>query len=80
MVILAKELNVPIMPAYIQGAHEAWGPTRAFPKPHPVKIIFGPEQSYAELVATGRQLKPDAADDEAATLGLREAIVRLKGE
>ncbi len=78
VVILAKELHVPIMPAYIQGAHEAWGPTRAFPKPHPVQVIFGPEQSYAELVAAGRQLKPDAADDEAATLGLREAIAGLQ--
>ena len=73
-VILAKELDVPIMPAYIQGAHEAWGPSRAFPRPHPVKIIFGPEQSYAELVAAGRRLKPEAPDDDAATLGLREAI------
>ena len=78
VVILAKELDVPIMPAYIQGAHEAWGPTRAFPKPHPVQVIFGPEQSYAELVAAGRRLKPEAADDDAATLGLRQAIEGLK--
>ncbi|HSO71588.1 MAG TPA: AMP-binding protein, partial [Thermodesulfobacteriota bacterium] len=74
VVILAKELNVPIMPAYIQGAHEAWSPTRAWPKPHPVKIIFGPEKSYAELIKIGRRLKPDTSDDEAATLGLRQAI------
>ena len=58
VVILAKELGVPIMPAYIQGAHEAWGPTRAFPKPHPVKVIFGPERSYAELAAAGRASNP----------------------
>ena len=77
-VILAKELDVPIMPAYIQGAHEAWKPTRAFPKPHPVKVIFGPEQSYAELVAAGRRLKPEAPDDDAATLGLRQAIENLR--
>jgi 1-acyl-sn-glycerol-3-phosphate acyltransferase len=77
-VILAKELDVPIMPTYIQGAHEAWGPSRAFPRPHPVKIIFGPEQSYAELVAAGRRLKPEAPDDDAATLGLRQAIENLR--
>ena len=55
VVILAKELGVPIMPAYIQGAHEAWGPTRAFPKPHPVKIIFGPETL---LCRPGRRRPP----------------------
>jgi long-chain acyl-CoA synthetase len=77
-VILAKELNVPIMTACIQGAHEAWGPTRSFPRPYPVKVSFGPEQSYAELVAAGRRLKPEAPDDDAATLGLRQAIEDLK--
>jgi long-chain acyl-CoA synthetase len=77
VVILAKELNVPIMPAFIHGAYTAWGPTRAFPKPHPVKIFFGPEQSYAQLAAAGRRLKPEAGDDEAATLGLKEAIEGL---
>ncbi len=77
VVILAKELHVPIMPAYIQGAHAAWGPNRTFPKPHPVKIIFGPEKSCAELTAAGRRLKPDAGDDEAAALGLKKAIEGL---
>ncbi len=80
VVILAKELDVPIMPAYIQGAHEAWPPTRAFPKPHPVKIIFGPEQSYVELAAAGRRLKPDAADDEAARTGAEGGDRRADGE
>ncbi len=52
VVILAKEVGVPIMPVYIQGAHAAWSPSQAFPKPHPVQIIFGPEKSYA---GTGRR-------------------------
>jgi long-chain acyl-CoA synthetase len=78
VVILAKELNVPIIPAYIQGAHEAWGPTRAFPRPYPVKVSFGPARSCAALAAAGRQLKPDAGDDEAAALGLRQAIEELR--
>ncbi|MBM4287658.1 MAG: AMP-binding protein [Deltaproteobacteria bacterium] len=78
VIILAKELNVPIMPTYIQGAHAAWGPNRAFPRPHPVKVIFGPEMSYAELVAGGRRLNPEAGDDEAAVLGLKEAIEALR--
>ena len=78
VVILAKEVGVPITPASIQGAHAAWGPTRTFPKPHPVNIIFGPEMSYTQLCAAGRRLKPEAGDDEAAALGLRQAIEGLR--
>jgi long-chain acyl-CoA synthetase len=80
VVILAKELDVPIMPAYIKGAHEAWPPTEALPRPHPITIIFGREESYAELAAAGRHLKPDAPDDEVAALGLRQAIENLRGK
>jgi hypothetical protein len=71
---------VPIIPAYIQGAHEAWGPTRAFPQPYPVKVIFGPARSCAALTAVGRGLKTDTNDDEAAALGLRQAIEELRGQ
>jgi 1-acyl-sn-glycerol-3-phosphate acyltransferase len=78
VVILARELKVPIIPTYIQGSHTAWGPGQPFPKPHPVTITFGPEQSFAQLAAAGRRRKPEAGDDEAATLGLREAILDLK--
>lgn len=78
VVILAREVGVPILPASIQGAHTAWAPGRIFPKPHPVEIIFGPEHSYTQLAASGRRLKPEATDDEAAALGLRQAIGELR--
>jgi long-chain acyl-CoA synthetase len=80
VLILARELNIPLLPAWIQGAHEAWGPTRAFPRPHPIKVVFGPERSYADLAAAGRKLKPDAGDDDAAALGLGQAIAALRGQ
>jgi long-chain acyl-CoA synthetase len=78
VVILAKEVGVPITPASIQGAHAAWGPTRTCPKPHPVNVVFGPEMSYSRLCAAGRRLKPEAGDDEAAALGLRQALDGLR--
>ena len=78
VVILAKELDVPIMPAYIQGAHEAWGPTRAFPRPHPVKVIFGPDAPMPNWWRPAAGLNPTPRDDDAAALGLRQAIEDLR--
>jgi 1-acyl-sn-glycerol-3-phosphate acyltransferase len=80
VVILAKELHVPIIPTAIQGAYAAWPPGQVLPRPHPVTLTFGPEQSYAQLAAAGRRLKPEATDDEAAALGLKEAIAALLPE
>ena len=39
--LLTAELDVPILPAYIKGAFEAFPKGTSFPKPHPVTVIFG---------------------------------------
>lgn len=40
--ILAKELNVQVIPVYIQGSHYSWPRTSKFPRPFiRVKVIFG---------------------------------------
>lgn len=77
VVILAKELAVPIVPAYIRGSYEAWSPLATWPKPHPISVTFGPPQRYEQLVAVGSRLRPAAGEEEAATLGLRQAIEAL---
>ncbi len=77
VLILAKELDIPIIPAFIQGSRQAWGVGMAFPRPHPIRITFGPQRSYAQLVARGRRLSPEGQQDEVAALGLREAIAGL---
>jgi long-chain acyl-CoA synthetase len=76
--ILAQELGVRLVPVYIHGSFEAWGPNAALPRPHPIKVIFGREYTAAELKETGLKVKADARDYEAITLGLREEVARLR--
>ncbi len=78
--ILARELGVKLVPVYIGGSHEAWGPNAALPRPHAVRIIFGRAYAADELKAAGLQVKNDAQDYEAITLGLRQQVAALREE
>ena len=78
VVILAKELQVPIVPAHIQGSYEAWGPLQTWPKPHRITVTFGRPQSFGQFLAAGRSLQPEAGEEEAAALGLRQALAALQ--
>jgi long-chain acyl-CoA synthetase len=78
--VLARELGVRVVPAYIRGSFQAWGPGEPFPKPYPIQIKFGQARSFAELAEQGRQLNPTAKDDAAFTLGLRAELQRLQQE
>jgi long-chain acyl-CoA synthetase len=49
--ILVKELNVPVVPAYIDGAFNAWPRGRRFPKMAPIKVKFGPMLTSRDLGA-----------------------------
>ena len=75
--ILAKELNVPLVPVYIAGSYESWPRTKRFPKPYPIKITFGRPFDFEELKKEG--LKSGAKDDyEAIVVGIREEVLKLK--
>jgi long-chain acyl-CoA synthetase len=39
--VLIKELNVPVLPVYINGSYEAWPPHRKLPRLCKVSIVFG---------------------------------------
>lgn len=39
--ILALKTGSAVIPCAIKGAYEAYPPTAAFPKPHPVKVLIG---------------------------------------
>ena len=39
---------VPVVPAFIEGAHEAFPPHRKWPRPHPIRIRFGPSLNFAD--------------------------------
>lgn len=48
--ILAKELNVPIVPVYIDGTFNAWPRYRLLPRPSKVKVILGKEILAQDLI------------------------------
>ena len=75
--ILAKELNVLLVPVYIEGAYESWPRIKRFPKPCPIKITFGKPFDFEELKKDGLRL--GAKDDYGAiAFGIREEVVKLK--
>jgi len=77
--ILAKELSIRLVPVYIKGSYESWPRTNRFPRPHPIKIVFGRPHNAEELTKEGIGL--GAKDDyEAIALGIRKEVIRLKGE
>ena len=76
--ILARELEVKLVPVYIQGSFAAWPPGVSLPRPHPIRIFFGREHSWQELKEQGLKVNPDAADYDAIRFGLREEVMRLK--
>ena len=78
--ILAKELNVPVVPARIVGSYEAWSPTRTFPRPSPIGVFFGRPRSWQELRHRGWELDPNLGEYDAVTRGLREEVLRLGPE
>jgi long-chain acyl-CoA synthetase len=63
--ILARHLDVPLVPAGISGAHEVWPRGGKFRR-HPVSVAFG------------EPIAPDDYDDEAElTEALRERVVEM---
>ena len=76
--ILAKELEVKLVPVYIQGSYEAWPPGVSLPRPRPIRVIFGRQHSWQELKARGLEVDPEASDYDAIGLGLRQEVLRLK--
>jgi long-chain acyl-CoA synthetase len=40
--ILIKEMDVPVVPVYIDGAFSAWSAHGKFPRPHRIRVTFGP--------------------------------------
>ena len=75
--ILAKELGVPIVPAYIYGSHQSWPRGCSKPRLCPVKVVFGRPLSADELEAKGTNcLKADVY--EKITRGLRAEVVKLR--
>lgn len=50
--VLAAGIETVIVPAFIEGAHQAWPKGRWFPMPHPVQITFGKPMSFSNVPRT----------------------------
>lgn len=75
--ILAQELNIPLVPVYIDGSFVAWSRSKHFPKPHKIRVICGKSCTTDELLTIGKIL--GAKDDyEAIAKGIREKVINLK--
>jgi 1-acyl-sn-glycerol-3-phosphate acyltransferase len=49
--LIVRRANVPVVPAVIVGSFEAWPIHRAWPRPRPVRVEFGPPMNLAGLEA-----------------------------
>jgi long-chain acyl-CoA synthetase len=74
--ILVRELGVPVLPAYITGAFEAWPRGQSWPRVHPLHVRLGAAISPAELLAGEGPQGVDEA--ETVVLRLRERVIALE--
>jgi long-chain acyl-CoA synthetase len=74
--ILARELNIPLVPVLITGSYESWPRTKPLPGRHPIKITFGRPFDFGALKEKGLRL--GVKDEyEAIALGIREEVIKL---
>ncbi|MFQ5802274.1 MAG: AMP-binding protein [Candidatus Methylomirabilales bacterium] len=74
--ILAKELNLPILPVRILGSFDIWPRGKLFPRLHHLTIIFGPPVTVEELLREG-PMPPEADLYEVIAARLRERVAAL---
>ncbi|MFC1804487.1 AMP-binding protein [Candidatus Omnitrophota bacterium] len=74
--ILVKELDVPVIPAYIKGSHCSWPRTERLPRPYPLRVTFGSPMSARDLIKAGS--KRGVLDDyQAIANAIREEVLKL---
>lgn len=74
--ILIKETSALVVPCYIRGSHRSWPRGKTFPRPYPIKIIFGKPCTKEELEKAGAK-KTNGDEYEAIAAGLREKVLEL---
>jgi long-chain acyl-CoA synthetase len=77
--VLAQELQVPLIPVFIQGSYGAWPRGKRFPKFYPITVMFGKPQSAQDLKHRGLELGAKG-DYNAIALGAREAVMEIVAE
>ncbi len=74
--LIALELRVPVIPAYIGGTYEAMPPGKLFPRRQGVKVFFGPAIRPEAYRSRGTRTHADERYRQVAT-DIRTAIVEL---
>lgn len=77
--ILAKELNLPLLPARILGSFEIWPRGKPYPVPHPLTIIFGQPVTVDELLRE-EPISPGADVYEVIAARLQKRVAALSVE
>lgn len=67
---IVRESGAPVVPGRIAGTFEAMPRSACFPRPHPVRVTFGPPLAAGTLLA-------DGADDAAVAGRIRDALATL---
>lgn len=75
--IVAKEIGPKLVPAFIEGAFEAWPRTRGLPRLGRIRIRFGEPADSQQLIVQGRRLGKED-DAEAIASAVRERVIALK--
>ena len=76
-VILARETGTKLVPAAIEGAHEAWASTAKYPRRHPIRVRFGKPLLTADLEKEGLAMGSKDPYD-AICVAARKALIKLK--
>ena len=71
--LLLEHTDVPVLPVYIEGAHQAWPMHRRWPRPRPITVHIGAPIKATELLAGPGPGQPH----ERAARALREAVSAL---
>ncbi len=84
--ILVRELNISVVPAYIEGSYESWPRAQKYPKPHRMKIIFGKPIDFSQRAEISSRLRNQdeiykviADDIRSHVLKLRDSLQGLPG-
>jgi 1-acyl-sn-glycerol-3-phosphate acyltransferase len=72
--ILAKELDIQLVPAYIDGAFRSWPRSRLLPKPSKITVSFGKPIRFSGF-SSQLGSKPDIYEE--VTDKLREQLILL---
>jgi long-chain acyl-CoA synthetase len=62
--ILVTRSRARAVPVYVSGSFQAWPRTRRWPRPHPVRVVFGAPLAPEDLEARGRA---DSAEERVAS-------------